>query len=208
MTRPDVQVVSAGEQGSELVTRVPPPALLRPYVRRYSGWTSPSSQIHPRVMPNTDIVVVINFAAPLVIHDPLQPGGDRPYRALLAGLRRTYAGTRYEGSTGGFQLDLRPIGAYLLLGIAMHEIADRMIDIEELGDWELDGLVARLPEEPTWPARFDLVDEVIGARLARAFERGPAEVGGVRRACQLLTASAAGGTSSGWCPSPTTAIGT
>ncbi len=184
-----MRLVSSGELDSEYVTRVPPPGL-RSYVRRYSGWASPASQIHPRVMPNTDIVLVFNFAAPLVIDDPLRPGGDRPYHTLLAGLRRTYAGTRYESATGGFQLDLRPLGAYLLLGIPMYEIADRMIDIDELGDREWAALATRLPELPDWPSRFDLVDEMLSRRLARVSESAPVDVGGVGRAWQLLTASA------------------
>lgn len=173
----------------ELVTRVPPPAL-RPYVRRYSGWSSPASQIHPRVMPNADIVLVFNFGAPLLIHDPLHTSGETPYRTLLSGLRRTYAGTRYEGATGGFQLDLRPLGAHLLLGISMHEITDRMIDIDELNDPDWLRLATTLPELADWPSRFDLVDTMLGRRLARAFDRGPADVAAVRRAVGLLTASA------------------
>ncbi|WP_163510374.1 AraC family transcriptional regulator [Fodinicola acaciae] len=185
MERPDLQVL--GGDDTELVTRVPPPAL-RPYLRRYSGWNSPAAQIHPRVMPNADVVVVINFAAPLIIDDPLQPG-TRRYQSLLAGLRRTWAGTAYDGATGGFQLDFRPIGAYLLLGIPMHEVADRMIDFDELGDLELRELAARLPEEPDWTSRFDLVDRLLTDRLTRAFERDPMRADGVLRAWDLLTAS-------------------
>jgi transcriptional regulator GlxA family with amidase domain len=64
-----------------------------------------------------------------------------------------------------------------------------MIDFDDLGDLELKELVARLPEEPDWTSRFDLVDRTLINRLARAFERDPRRVDGVQRAWQLLATS-------------------
>lgn len=83
-------------------------------------------------------------------------------------------------------LKLRPLGAYTLLGVPMHELAGSAVALEDLLGSSADRLLDQLAEAPGWAGRFDLLD----AFLLRRAEDGPRPAPQVLRAWQRMLASA------------------
>jgi AraC-like DNA-binding protein len=73
----------------------------------------------------------------------------------------------------------------MLLGVPMHELADRVTAIEDLLGREGDELPERLWEARTWPVRFALLDRL----LARRLEAGRGPDPGVEHAWARLVAT-------------------
>lgn len=182
------------EAGLPAVVRRAPAPELRRYVAGYSGWTAHDPEsIHLRVTPTGAAVLVVNFEAPLLLTPATakpataamakpamgqDPAGEalpveRPYQVSFAGLRRSYLHTRYDGPSRGLQVDLRPMGAFLLVGTSMSELTDVIVDGPRLADLGLAELVDRLYEAPTWADRFDAVDQTLRARIAGAEGESP-----------------------------------
>jgi AraC-like DNA-binding protein len=70
------------------------------------------------------------------------------------------------------QLDLTPLGAHAVFGVAMHELAGRCVALEDLiGERPAAGLVERLAGAEGWRERFPILDGFVTERAAAA--RGP-----------------------------------
>lgn len=139
-----------------------------------------------RGLPSPYLTVIVTLDEPLVICrqvDPTRPPGS--YRAVLGGLHTSPALVAHDGAQSGIQLQMSPLGARALLGMPAGELAG--IDVHAADVWG--GLAGELHERVaaagTWPRRFAVLDEVLGARLD-ASRRPPAQV---CRAWQLLLAS-------------------
>ncbi|MGH3042013.1 MAG: helix-turn-helix domain-containing protein, partial [Gaiellaceae bacterium] len=97
------------------------------------------------------------------------PGGwsEQP-AGFLGGLDDTFAVTETRGSQRGVQIDMRPVGAHLLFGIPMHELAHRVVTLEELFGSAGALLREAVADAPGWPGRFAVLDEFFLARLDHA----------------------------------------
>ena len=151
----------------EAVSRDPHPALA-PYVTVMSGWVESTTFARRREVPFVGCVLIININNRLNISDPLQPETLQPYHAFFAGLCNRYVVTESTGEAGGIQVNLTPSGARMLLGIPAHELANRVVHLEEVLGPEARTLIARLEDTPDWADRFDLVEDVIMRRLVTA----------------------------------------
>jgi AraC-like DNA-binding protein len=96
------------------------------------------------------------------------------HTSFVAGLTQSPVRTEMDGHSHGMQVNLTPIGARRLLGIPMHEVADRIVPLEEILGPTTPLLVERLHEAPHSNARFDLLDAELMARLDGAPEPTPA----------------------------------
>jgi AraC-like DNA-binding protein len=163
-----VQVDEAA-QVNEYERARPSPAL-RPYVAFYSGYRQRdvAPGIH-RGLPSPYLTLIFTLDEPLVVvahPDPRQAPGS--FDALLGGLHLTPALIRHDGRQSGIQVAVRPLGCRALLGLPAGELAATDVDAADV----LGGLVAELRDRiraaPDWPARFAVVDALLGRRLAAA----------------------------------------
>ena len=158
----------------EMVERAPH-AGLGPHVRRYSGYQEHSTGPFRRREPATaDAVLIISFGPSIDVFYPEKPAcaGQR-CRSFFAGLDDGPALTEYAGSQHGVQVDLTPLGAHMLLGVPMHEVAGRVVELDDLLGVDGRRLVDRLYDAPGWTARFELLDAVIAKRLGGSTPPSP-----------------------------------
>jgi AraC-like DNA-binding protein len=149
-------------------------------VRRYCGYVERSAAPMRRTQVASPQVTLIISLGPAiaVTMDPADPASRAQRRtSFVAGLSDVPALTEYVGDQHGIQVDLTPLAARRLLGVPMSEVANRVVDLEDLIGRDGGELVERLVEAPGWEARFALLDQVLGARLAGA-AAPPAEVAG------------------------------
>jgi AraC-like DNA-binding protein len=167
-----------------------PDPRLRGHVLSYCSYREETSSfVRRRELPGVRVVLIINLGDPIrVLARGLPEGWTEQPEGFIAGMHDTYAVTETGGSQGGVQVDLTPVGAHLLLGLPMDELAQHVVTLEEMfgrGGTLLREAVALAPD---WAGRFEVVDEFLLTLLDRA--RSP--VPSVTRALSRLHES--GGT--------------
>src|SRR4051812_19612847 len=167
----------AGRFGSwEMVSRESHPAL-RPHVRRYCGYVEDTPAPLRRVeTANADIPVIVSLG-------PVLEVDGHTFTSFVAGLHDRQTHTEHGGRQRGIQIDLTPVAAGMVLGVPMHELANRVVALEDVLGTDASGLAERLDLLPTWDARFDLLDRVLARRLERAAAPPPSLVWAWRRLC-------------------------
>lgn len=157
----------------ELVTRPPHPGL-QPYATAYMGYveTAAARAIRRREVPWPGVVLIVNFGPAFRIGDP-RTAAPADYHSFVAGLHDSYVVTESTGPSYCMQINLTPIGAYLLFGVPMDKIANRTVDLEDLLGAGAGRLSDRLQAAPTWNDRFSLVDGFIRDRVAHARGAAP-----------------------------------
>jgi AraC-like DNA-binding protein len=145
--------------------RVPDPAL-RPYLQRtLEGWEQLRGVATPlREVPFPGVPLIFNLGAPWQVEDP----GSRAERrdSFVAGLHASPS--LVEATSGSWtciELRLTPLGAHRVLGLPMHELANRTVMLDDLVP-RAGELEARLRELTSWSDRFDLVERFLARRLA------------------------------------------
>ncbi len=121
-----------------------------------------SVEAAPLVVP-----MIISFAQPFEIALGRDPSAGDRYGSFVSGLYPGFVRISSTGAAECIQIDFTPLGAYRFLGLPMHEISNRMVHLEDLGDPSLAELRDRLGETADWPARFALVETYLTTRLAR-----------------------------------------
>jgi AraC-like DNA-binding protein len=153
----------------EMVQGAPDPRL-RGHVLSYCSYREETTSfVRRRELPGVRVVLIINLGEPIRVQAPgLKAGWSEQAEGFMAGLHDTFALTETGGSQAGVQVDLTPIGAFLLLGLPMYELSQRVVTIEEL--FGRGGMLLReaLAEAPGWAERFALVDEFLLTLLDRA----------------------------------------
>jgi AraC-like DNA-binding protein len=151
------------------VTREPAP-YLRPFVRRYDGFSEETRRLtRRREGPGAEVVVLISFGTEWRIGeatDPARPA-DR-HTSFAAGLRLSSVITEHDGLSRGMQVSLTPPGAYALFGVPMQELSDAVVSLDGLLGADAERLHEALVETGDWPARFELIEAFLSKRLADA----------------------------------------
>lgn len=135
--------------------------------------------------PSPWLTVVLGLDGPTCMAqmpDPRQPAAALD--ALVGGLHTQPGLVAHDGGAEGVQLELTPAGACALLGLPAAELGALVLPLSELlgaGD----ELVARLRAVSGWPARFAVLDDVLGRCVDRLDGADPR----LQRAWQALTAS-------------------
>jgi AraC-like DNA-binding protein len=152
-----------------MVSREPHPEL-RPHVRRYCGYVEDTLAPMSRVETAGAEIPVIVSLGPRIDVD------GATYTSFVAGLHDRRSTTAHDGHQRGIQIDLTPVAAGMVLGVGMHELANRVVALEDVLGRGARGLAERLDALPTWGARFDLLDRVLRRRLERAAPPPPSLV--------------------------------
>jgi AraC-like DNA-binding protein len=154
---------------NELVERVAAPGLQR-HIQRYVGYAertaAPTRQREP---PGTGVVLIFGLGPELRLVDPADP--TRPPMRLgsfVGGPDDTCAVIEHDGEMRGVQVDLTPLAARMVFGVPMHELAHRVVSLEDVFGAEARLFDERLFEAPTWDCRFGIIEAALGARLMAA----------------------------------------
>ena len=153
---------------AELVVRAAAPGL-RPHVGRYWGyWERTGRPTRQREPAGTGVVFIVGLGPELRLVDPEQPARPPvPLGSFVGGPDDACPVIEHDGEMRGVQVDLTPLAARMIFGIPMHELARRVVSLEDVLGREAGLLEERLFAAPTWEGRFEIVE---GA-LARRFER-------------------------------------
>ena len=153
---------------AEPVRLVParPAARLAGLVREYRGYrdAAPAARIQ-RESATSVIPLVFEFAAGWRVASPGSAYAPERLRGFVAGLSDAYALVEPAGAIEGVQVDLTPIGARRLLGVPMHELANRAVSLEALVGRPAAFLTEVLVNTPGWAGRFGVLDAALSHRL-------------------------------------------
>jgi AraC-like DNA-binding protein len=153
----------------ELVSRAPDPAL-RPYVRGYHAYRERTAgPMRRREVPSSDVILVLSLGGDVRL---LEPRRGR-HTSFVAGLDEQSAVTEHDGEADGIQVDFTPLGAHRFLGVPMHTLAHRAVELEDLLGPAANRLAERLHDTADRETRFRLLESVIRARLADAPQPAP-----------------------------------
>jgi AraC-like DNA-binding protein len=135
----------------EMVTRAGPPAL-RGLVRSYTGYEEWSAEpLCRREVPHADVVLILSPDSVLSMPER--------HVSFVAGLYDREAHVGHAGSQRGVEVRLTPLGAHALFGVPMHELANRVIELDDLlGSGEL---AERMWDAGTWERRFAVLDSAL-----------------------------------------------
>jgi AraC-like DNA-binding protein len=114
----------------------------------------------------------VGFGPPIEVSFP-RLGERVRATAFVSGVSDCYALVDSFGSQRGVQVDLTPLGAFMLFGLPMRELANRAVELEDVLGPEGRRLPERLHEASGWPARFAILDELFVDRFASARPASP-----------------------------------
>lgn len=166
-----VERQETGEARWEVVRREPRPEL-RPYLLGApEGWTQVWGRASSlREVPFPGVPLILNLGRSWEIEDP----GERPEPrdSFVAGMHAAPTIVRAAPSWACIEVRLSPLGAHRFLGLPMHELANRTVELEDLLS-RADELTMRLREARSWAERFDLVEAFLARRLADSVPPSP-----------------------------------
>jgi AraC-like DNA-binding protein len=153
----------------ELVTRAPD-AQLRGYVGDYQGYVESGSPAPLRQQVPTPLIpIILNFGSTWNIADSatrLEVGFD----SFVAGLGERSSYVAAAGAASCLQVNLMPLGAHMLFGLPMHELANEVVPLEAALPSSLGRLPDQVEDAAGWEERFALLDTILVSRLADARE--------------------------------------
>jgi AraC-like DNA-binding protein len=167
-----------------------PAARLSPFVDRYVGYRQVGYPpgLH-RGLPSRLITFLVSLDQPIeTVANSAQP--HRLLPALVSGLHTHATLIRHDGNEHGIAVELSPLAARAVLGVPAVELAATTVGLDDLFGRRGHELTERLVTAPDWPARFAVLDEVLGAALRADVPAVPAEV---RRSWHRLTSDPARG---------------
>jgi AraC-like DNA-binding protein len=148
----------------ELWERDAAPAL-RPHVIGYCGYREWGPAGFRRLeTPSAEVHVVLSFG-------PRIRSNGEAIESFVAAPDVRHAVVESLGEQHCVEIRLTPLGAHLVLGVPMDELACRTEPFEAV--WGDARLIDRLHDAPSWEARFGLLDAVLGARIERARPLAP-----------------------------------
>jgi AraC-like DNA-binding protein len=150
----------------ELVRTTPAPRLA-PLVREYCAYheqtPGPSRR---RELPGPKIVLIFDLGPTLrLLDDDTGARVHEHHGGFAAGLDDRMTLTETQGEQRGIQVDLEPGRSCELFGVAMHELAGRIVRLDDVFGAEARRLHEQLSEARDWHARFLLLDRFFSARL-------------------------------------------
>ena len=163
----------SGESRWTLVTRAPEPRL-RPFVSGYQGYVEAGSvPVLRQEVPTTRVPLIVNFGAPWRIAGAKDDTRPAVESSFFAGLSDRSVWVEASGPARCVQIDLTPIGAHLVFGVPMHELANRVVSLDDVLPADERGLTERLADATSWTARFEVLDRTLAKRLAEATPPSP-----------------------------------
>jgi AraC-like DNA-binding protein len=146
----------------------------------YTGYSHRGVRTLRRREPaQSKVTLILNFGPRLRLSGP--DYGQAEVDSFIAPIDDSYAITEEGDVQHGLQVDLSPLGAHMLLGVAMHDLSELVVDLEDVIGPAAPLLVERLFLAPDWATRFALLDSFIGERVQEARRPSPDIVWAWRR---------------------------
>jgi AraC-like DNA-binding protein len=146
----------------EMVNREPGPGL-RGFVRNYTGYMERSAEpLCRREVPSGDVTLILSPGSRLELP-------DGRHTSFVAALHDSHTFVTHDGYQEGIEVRLTPLGARALFGLPMHELTNRVVELDDLLGRRGEELIARLWDHDSWERRFTVLDQAMAARL----DRGP-----------------------------------
>lgn len=145
--------------------RAPTPAL-RPFLlTQLEGWEHSGGAVGVlREVPFPGVPLIFDLGAGWDVADPFEPEFARRH-AFVAGMHAAPSLVRAASPSWlCIELRLTPLAAGRVLGLPMHELTNRAVDLEDVVP-EAPELLARLQDASSWSSRFDLVEDFLARRL-------------------------------------------
>lgn len=162
---PDVRGGPAGGPSAltpEYVPGQPHPALAG-YVTGYTGYREQSANaVRRRQAPYGGCPLILAFGEPLRLDGP---AGATSATSFLAGMHDAAVMTEYDGAQSGVEVQLTPLGVFVLLGRPMTDFTNQCPSLDALEAPDLARLPDRLAADADWPTRFARIDVVLRRRL-------------------------------------------
>jgi AraC-like DNA-binding protein len=150
----------------------PPNPRLRGIVRRYAGYRYHSSQkLRRREAAQDAVTLILNLGPSMRVEGPTLAAVE--VDSFIAPIADTYALTEEEATAHGLQVDLSPLGAFMLLGVPMGDLPGLVVPLEDIVGPAAPRLLEQLFLTDTWKRRFEVLDSFICARLEGAPEPSP-----------------------------------
>ncbi len=158
----------------EVMRRAAHPAIAGALVRGYEGWVDRRRSGFDRHLPIPYIPVIIGFGAPMRIRaDGAPDGSGDPHTTFVAGMYESPTVGEAMGQGMGVQIDFTPIAAHQFFGVPMHQLANRVVELDDVFGADARALVEQLQLAPTWTRRFELIDAFILLRMASSRAASP-----------------------------------
>jgi AraC-like DNA-binding protein len=183
--RPELDIESGSATlAQEPMGGAPDVRIVSGLVRGYQGWIDSRSAGVDRHLPIAFVPVIIGFGTPMLIRDITMPHeAAAAHTTFVAGMCESTTISQSTAGGRGVQVDFTPVAARRFLGVPMHELANRVVDLEDIFGAAVQELVEQLQLAPTWGRCFELIDAFIVPRLLGAAPASP----GVVYAWQRLT---------------------
>jgi AraC-like DNA-binding protein len=153
------------------VDRPPHPALREVIARDYAGFTEDTAPRHLVLPATTSVSLIVKIC-----------DSERRPPAFVMGAHGAHTVVEGECAPSYLEVRLAPLGAYTLLGLPIDELGGQPVDLVDVVGAAGRRLVEQLRAVPTWPQRFDLVDELLLGRVQHGTRPAPE----VRQAWQRL----------------------
>jgi AraC-like DNA-binding protein len=135
---------------------------LQGLVRDYTGYLERSAKpLCRREVPSGDVTLILSPESVLDLP-------DGRHTSFIAALHDSHTFVRHQGFQEGIEVRLTPLGARSLFGLPMHELTNRVVELDDLLGRRGEELVAQLWDADSWERRFTILDEAIAARFELA----------------------------------------
>ncbi len=111
------------------------------------------------------VPLIVSFGEPWEIALGRAPRPDDRIASFIAGLHGGPVVIHSFGAAHCLQINFTPLGAFRFFGFPMHEIADRMVRIEDLPGCAFSDFVDCLADTSDWDRRIDLAEAFVLERL-------------------------------------------
>ncbi|MCO6004099.1 helix-turn-helix domain-containing protein [Actinoallomurus purpureus] len=145
-------------------------------------------------MATCGVTLFIDFAASVRL--VTTPAADPPLRVQTSHVTGLHDGPvlfEQHSHHRGMAVELTPLGAHVLFGVPMRELANTTVDLTDLLGRRTEQLTERLRQAPDWATRFALLDHLLPAWFADGPEPAPAVLRAWRRLRETSGAISVGG---------------
>ncbi len=177
--RSDTSLLQTVRHDSELgfwesTSREPAPELRELIKGPYQGWIEKTmGTMVRREVPSGIIPIILNLGPAYGLIDPTGRTRPRYVGSFVAGLHESFAVTESGSYAICVQINMSPLGAYQLLGVPMHSLANQVIELEDVLGKTVRRLIARMQDVSDWEPRFAMLDAFIVDRIAHAKPPSP-----------------------------------
>lgn len=123
-------------------------------------------------LPSPTMTFIVSFDDPLTLTVLPDGRAERSeFWGVVSGLHDRPATIHHDGNQHGVQIDVSPLHARALFGMPAGALATQSVQLDQVLGRHSGELLDRLDAAGSWGTRFDVVDRVLGARIAELDRR-------------------------------------